>query len=109
MKKYILNIYNLILRRRVCPKELDDKIFYFAPEPIVCVNIKEGEVFYAFDDWKYPVSNVFSEKDMYLKDSIKKQTNNPLVYLWWKIRYHKKNKQRQLKLSHLRNKRKQVK
>lgn len=90
MKKYILNTYNLLLKRRVCTKkEADSQIFYFLEAPAHIGNIKEGEEFYAFIDWKLPQTNVFSEKDCVLRYGIKKQTDNPLVYLWWRIKYRK--------------------
>ena len=93
MKKYILNIYNKILtRRKATQADVDLGIWYNVQGPVPCKDIELGEDFYAFVFWSHPTTNVFSEKDYLLKDSVKKETNNFFRYLYWRIKYRKDNK-----------------
>ena len=102
MKKYLLNKYNKILVRMTLTKKLYPKnqefcLWYNVDAPKHCQNIEYGEEFYAFEEWKKSKrkwSNVFSEKDNILEGSIIKETNSPIRYMWWKIKYRNYNSEK---------------
>ena len=99
MKKYLLNKYNKILVRmklteKLYPNNEKFHLWYNVPAPKHCQDIEYGEEFYAFEAWrksKRKWSNVFSEKDNLLEGSIVKETNSPIRYLWWRIKYRDYN------------------
>ena len=94
MKKYLLNCYNKILVR----KTHDGKFNRFysryneIDDLLIPVDIEKGETYYCFANNWSNISNVFSEKDSLLKDSIIDETNSVFKYLFWKIKYKKENK-----------------
>ena len=101
MKKYILNKYNKLLIRQK-KKSSDGNLFYLAKQKnadIHVVYVKDNERYYRFYGSiynhihnNYPLGdNVFSEKDGYLVDVIREQTNNIFKYFYWLFKYREEN------------------